>query len=154
LGGEDDKLDADRLRTSALLGTPSVLSVHDYYPFALEDGGRLAPMAVELVDRLAILAAFRRFLGISAIDSRSLGSYIMSVCNFSFVELLRFVFAFFGGLCGENSCNVFMLLFIVLWVPISATLCRRAVLVLGRGTKRILQSLKTVNRSKVLLKYY
>jgi hypothetical protein len=31
------KLDAD-LRTSALLGTPSVMSVHDYYPFALYDG--------------------------------------------------------------------------------------------------------------------
>jgi hypothetical protein len=34
---EHDKLDAD-LRTSALRGTPSVQSVHDYYPFALEDG--------------------------------------------------------------------------------------------------------------------
>jgi hypothetical protein len=38
LGAQHGKLDAD-LRTSALLGTPLVQSVHDYYPFALEDGG-------------------------------------------------------------------------------------------------------------------
>jgi hypothetical protein len=51
LGAQHSRFDAD-LRTSALLGTPSVQSVHDYYPFALEDGGRLAPMAVELVDHM------------------------------------------------------------------------------------------------------
>jgi hypothetical protein len=51
LGAQKGKLDSD-LRTPALLGTPSVHSVHDYYPFALEDGARLAPMAIELVDRL------------------------------------------------------------------------------------------------------
>jgi hypothetical protein len=62
LGGHHCKLDAD-LRTSALLGTPSVQSAHDYYPFAMEDGGRLAPMAAELVDRLAILVAIRRLHG-------------------------------------------------------------------------------------------
>jgi hypothetical protein len=44
------------------------------YPFAMEDGGRLAPMAGELVDRLAILAAFCRFLGMGATDSPSLRS--------------------------------------------------------------------------------
>jgi hypothetical protein len=38
------KFDAD-LRTFALLGTPSVQSILDYYPFDMEDGGRLAPMA-------------------------------------------------------------------------------------------------------------
>jgi hypothetical protein len=37
-GAHHGKLAAD-LRTSALLGTPSVHSVHDYYPFAMEDGG-------------------------------------------------------------------------------------------------------------------
>jgi hypothetical protein len=73
LGAENGKLDAD-LRTYALLGTPSVQSVHDYYPFALEDGGRLAPMAAEFVDRLAILMAIRRFLGMGVADSRSLHS--------------------------------------------------------------------------------
>jgi hypothetical protein len=55
LGAQHGKLDADR-RTSILLGTPSVQSDHDYcYPLALlEDGGRLAPMAYELVDRMTI----------------------------------------------------------------------------------------------------
>jgi hypothetical protein len=75
LGAQHGKLDAD-LRTSALLGTPSVLSVHDYYPFAFEDGGRLAPMAAELVDRLAVLVAIRRFPSMGVVDSRSLRSDI------------------------------------------------------------------------------
>jgi hypothetical protein len=71
LGAQNGKLDAD-LRTSALLGTPSIQSIHDYYPFAMEDGARLAPMAPELVDRLAILVVVRRFPGMGAADSRSL----------------------------------------------------------------------------------
>jgi nicotinamidase-related amidase len=71
LGAQHGKIDAD-LRTFALLGTPSVQSVHDYYPFALEDGGRLAPMAAELVDRLAVLVAACRFHGMVVADSRSL----------------------------------------------------------------------------------
>jgi hypothetical protein len=33
-------------------------------------------------------------------------------------------------MCDVQSCNVFLLLFMALWVPISATLCRRAVLTL------------------------
>jgi hypothetical protein len=36
----------------------------------------------------------------------------------------------FGGVCGENLCNVFLLLFMVLWVPISEALCMKAVLML------------------------
>jgi hypothetical protein len=60
MGDQQAKLDAD-LRTSSSLCTPPIQSVHDYYPFALENGGRLAPMAVGLVDRLAIMVAFRRF---------------------------------------------------------------------------------------------
>jgi hypothetical protein len=40
----------------------------------MEDGGRFAPMAVELVDLLATLVAVRRFPGMSAADSRSLRS--------------------------------------------------------------------------------
>jgi hypothetical protein len=71
LGAQHGKLDAD-LSTSALLGTTSVQSVHDYYPFTLEDGGRLAPMVAELVDRMAILVEVRRFLGMAASYSRSL----------------------------------------------------------------------------------
>jgi hypothetical protein len=35
-----------------------------------------------------------------------------------------------GGICGDSSCNVFLLLFMVPWVPISVTLCMKAVLVL------------------------
>jgi hypothetical protein len=57
LGAQHGKIYAD-LCTFALLGTPSVQSIHDYYHFAMEDGGRLAPMAAdELVGRLAILVA-------------------------------------------------------------------------------------------------
>jgi hypothetical protein len=73
LGAQHGKLDAD-LRTYALLGTPSVQWIHDYYPFAMEDGGRLAPMAAELVYRLAILVVVRRSHGMGAADSRSLRS--------------------------------------------------------------------------------
>jgi hypothetical protein len=72
------------LRISALLGTPSIHSAHDYYPFALEDGGRLAPMATELVDRLTVLVAIRRFHGMGVADSRSLRS-----C--SYVRMQHFV---------------------------------------------------------------
>jgi hypothetical protein len=77
LGAQHGKLDAD-LRASALLGTPSVESIHDYYPFAMEDEGRLAPMAAKLVDRLAILVVVRRFPSMGAADSRSLrsGTYV------------------------------------------------------------------------------
>jgi hypothetical protein len=73
LGAQHGKLDAD-LNTSALLGTPSIQSVHDSYPFDLEDGGRLAPMAAELDDRWAILVAVRRFPGMGGANSRSLRS--------------------------------------------------------------------------------
>jgi hypothetical protein len=42
-----------------------------------------------------------------------------------------FLFGDFGGMCGEDSCNVFLLLFVVFWVPSSAvTLCMTAVLML------------------------
>jgi hypothetical protein len=65
------KLDAE-LRTSALLGTPSIQPVHCYYPFALEDVDRLAPMtADEMMDCVAILMALRRFPSMGFADSRS-----------------------------------------------------------------------------------
>jgi hypothetical protein len=83
LGAQHGKLDAD-LRTSSLLSTPSVQSVHDYYPFALEDGGWLAPMADELVDRMAILVAVRRFPCMRVVDSHSLRSH-------SYVRMQHFV---------------------------------------------------------------
>jgi hypothetical protein len=39
---------------------------------------------------------------------------------------------FLGGVrhCGENSCNVFLVLFMVIWILILAMLCKRAVLML------------------------
>jgi hypothetical protein len=86
-------------------------------------------MAVELVDRHAISVAVRRFLGMGVAGNRSLPS-VMSVCIISFVELLLFLFGVFWGVCGESSCNIFMLLFMVLWVPASTMLCKRAVLML------------------------
>jgi predicted membrane protein len=46
------------------------------------------------------------------------------------VELLMFLFGVFRGMCGESSCNVFLLFVMVLWVNITAMLCKRAVLML------------------------
>jgi hypothetical protein len=51
-------------RHLAHLLAQSIHGYHAYYPFALEVGGRSAPMAIELVDRfLAILVVVRRFPG-------------------------------------------------------------------------------------------
>jgi hypothetical protein len=102
LRAQHEKLDDD-LRTSALLGTPSVQSVHDYYPFAMEDGDRLAPMAAESVDRLAILVAVRHFLGMGASDPRSLrfDSYVRMQ---HFVRRSTYVpYGVFWGMCNESS---------------------------------------------------
>jgi hypothetical protein len=96
LGAQNGKLDAD-LRISALLGTPSVQSIHDYYPFAMKDMGRLAPMAAELVDRLAIFVAVRRFLGMSAADSRSLRSDNYVRIHHFVRRCTYFLFGVFGG---------------------------------------------------------
>jgi hypothetical protein len=73
LEAQHGKLDVD-LRNSDLLGTPSVQSIHDYYAFTMEDGGRLASMTAKLVDRLPFLVAVRRFPIMGAADSRSLRS--------------------------------------------------------------------------------
>jgi hypothetical protein len=55
------------------LGTPSIQTVHECYYFALEDRGRLALMAVELVaDHLEIWLAVRRAPSLGAANSRSL----------------------------------------------------------------------------------
>jgi hypothetical protein len=63
-------------------------------------------MIVELVDYMAILVAARRFPGMDVVDSRSL-----SFDMYSFIALLKFLFGAFGGMCGENLCKVFLLLF-------------------------------------------
>jgi hypothetical protein len=93
----------------------------------------LAPMAADLVDRLATLVAVRRYPGIVTWVLLILvlcALRVMSLCNILSVELLLFLFGVFWGMCGENSCNVFLLLFMVLSVPIFATLCMRAVMML------------------------
>jgi hypothetical protein len=73
-----------------------------------------------------------------AADSRSLrfDSYVRmqqfvrhGYKNYSFVVLPLFLFGVFYWMCGENSCNG-SLFFMVLWVPIFAALCWRAVLML------------------------
>jgi hypothetical protein len=95
LGAEHRKLYVD-LRTSALLGTPSVQSVHGSYPFAIDDGGRLAPMAAELVDCMVALVAIRRLPGMDDVEYRSLrfDNYVR-MQNFvrrqSFVPFRRFL---------------------------------------------------------------
>jgi hypothetical protein len=129
LGAQHGKLDTD-LRTLALLGTPSVQSVHGYYPFAMEDGGRLAPMTDELVDRVAIMVAVRHFRGMGDVDSRSLRSD-------SYVRLKHFVRRttsipfrrFLGGVRREFMQRLYATLLGTM-VPNSATLCKRAMLTL------------------------
>jgi hypothetical protein len=66
----------------------------DYYPFALKDGGRFAPMAVELLLRMAILLTIRRFVVMNVADSRSWRSDIYVrmphfVCGSTYVLFQR-----------------------------------------------------------------
>jgi hypothetical protein len=86
----------------------------------------------ELVDRLAILVVVRlpKFHGMDVADSRSLRSdnYVRMQ---HFARRTMYVpFGVLGGICGDNSCSAFLLLFVVLWVPISVMLCMRVVLML------------------------
>jgi hypothetical protein len=126
---ELSKLDAD-LRTSALLGTPSVQSIHDYYPFAMEDGARCRRWRLSWLIAWLFWWLYVVSLAWGLLTLAPCALTIMSVCNISFVGLLMFLFGVLGGMCDVNSCNVFMLLFMVLWDPTSATLFRRAVLTL------------------------
>jgi hypothetical protein len=67
MGAQQGELDAD-LRTSSSLGTPSIQSVHDFYPFPLEDEAGC------LLWRLTILVAARHFTSMVTADSRFLRS--------------------------------------------------------------------------------
>jgi hypothetical protein len=87
-------------------------------------------MAAELVDRLAILVAVLRFPSMGALTFNPCALTFISGCNISFVDLLMFLVGDFGGMCDVNPCNVSLQLFMALWVPISATLFKRAVLTL------------------------
>jgi hypothetical protein len=57
---------------------PSVHTIYDYYTFVLNDGGGLAPMAIEMEDRLTFSVAGRRFPCLDAAGSRYLwhGTYV------------------------------------------------------------------------------
>jgi hypothetical protein len=79
---------------------------------------------------MANLVAIRRFHGMGDADSRSL-RHDNNVRMQHFVRRsFAPVFDSFWGMCGKNSCNVFLQLFIVLWVPIFAMRCRRAMPIL------------------------
>jgi hypothetical protein len=74
LGAQHGKLDV-------VLGTPSVQSVHDYYPFSVEDDGagwRLWWL-IDGFHRLDILVEIRRFHCMGVSDSRTLyfDSYVL-----------------------------------------------------------------------------
>jgi hypothetical protein len=87
-------------------------------------------MATKLIDRLAILVEVRRFRGMGGTESRSLrfNSYVRMQ---HFVRISTYVpFRRFWGDVRENLCNVFLLLFMALWVLTFAMRCRRAVLML------------------------
>jgi hypothetical protein len=117
---------ANSMRTSTLLLCLARQSIHDYYQFPMEDGGRLASMAAELVDRLAILVAARRFPGMGAANSRSLRSdnyvrmqhFVRRTTSFPFRRFL-------GDVRREFMQRLSAALY---GAPISAMLCRRAVL--------------------------
>jgi hypothetical protein len=71
-------------------------------------------MAAELVDRLAILVAFRRFRGMGVADSRSL-RFESYVRMHHFVRQTTYVpYRRFWGMFGESSCSVLFLLFMAL----------------------------------------
>jgi hypothetical protein len=105
-GPQQGQLDAD-LRTSALLGSALVQSVHEYCPFALEDGGRLAPMAVELViSRPAIWVVICRFNVMGDVDSRSL-RYYNYVCMQHMFGYLCYLSTFWGDVRREFHATSF-----------------------------------------------
>jgi hypothetical protein len=114
LGAQHGKIDAD-LRASTVLGTPSAQLVDDYYPVALEDGGRLAPMAAELSAWLfwwqfvASLAWVLMTLDLCALTIRSYATFRSSnyFCSFSAFlgdvrrEFMQRLYAAFHGNLGS-----------------------------------------------------
>jgi hypothetical protein len=94
-------------------GTSLVTSGHDYYPFALEDAdsqtGCLAHVAVELVDRLAILVGVRRFPDAWVMMFFVLCALTIDVSAWSlFVGLLLSLSVDFWtiNLCVGNTCII------------------------------------------------
>jgi uncharacterized Tic20 family protein len=62
----------------------------------MEDGGRLAPMAAELVDRLAILVVVVASMAWVLLILAPCSLAVMSVCNISFVGILMFLIGVLG----------------------------------------------------------
>jgi hypothetical protein len=85
-------------------GTPSIHFVHNYYPLALDDGGQLAPMAVDFVDRLAILVAVRRFPSMGAPVRQALALYGMTVARMK-EFVLRSTYVPFCRFLGDVRCE-------------------------------------------------
>jgi hypothetical protein len=76
---------------------------------------------------------------------------IMSACTTSFVDLLMLPFDVFRGICGENLGNVFLLFFMVLWVPNFATLWRKTMLMLWHAF--LLLGLRPVGFSPFFIRF-
>ena len=69
LAAQQEKYDKDR--SSSL----PVQSVHEYYPVAVEDGGRLAPHALRVIWLLAVLIAVVRSDEVPSSQARLLRTY-------------------------------------------------------------------------------
>jgi hypothetical protein len=78
VGAQHANLDADLRAPDRAGGMPFLMPGHDYYPFAFDDGGRLVSLAVEHVDRLAIVVAAHRVMGtdMGSIDSQ----FVLEAC--------------------------------------------------------------------------
>jgi hypothetical protein len=99
-------------------------------------------MAAEVAYRKFFLEVLRRFPGMGAADSRSL-RYDRYVSMRHFVRRSTFVsFRRFGGDVRRKLLQRLLLLFMVLWVPTFAMLCKRAVLMLWHVS--LLRGLKPV----------
>jgi hypothetical protein len=90
------KLDED-LRTFALLGTPLVHSVHNYYPFDLEDGAGWRLWRLNWLNAWLLWWQFIASLTWVLLTLVLCALTVTSVCKISFVELLCSFSAFFGG---------------------------------------------------------
>jgi hypothetical protein len=84
-------------------------------------------MAVELIDCPAILFVIRRFHGMGDANSCLLRSESHARVHHYVRRSICVPFQRFGGMCTENFCDIFLLLFVARWVPIFVVLCKRAV---------------------------
>jgi hypothetical protein len=83
-------------------------------------------MAAEVVDRLAFLVGVHRFpsMGVAYSCSFRYDNYVRMQ---HFVRRSTYVrFRCSWGDVRRELCTVFLRLFMVLWIPIFATLCKRA----------------------------